>query len=905
MATFKQPVTTQREDPTSVTITSASPEIRQAQQPDPMDRITVDAFPDDFNIDDYVLADSSNSYGMDERFVTHFKNTANYDDLDLKTFNALSQALISHLFATRGYTSALIFGDRKIPLSEEGIKARTFPGYEATEEGLQKLTEDLSFGQITGAFASPKAGAFDSLSDEQKQWVLRSSKNANYETASGEQENELFRNPTTTVGDAEQTVTLPTERYGDLTVTSIPDMTYKSADGFNQMYVDTNKGRFVFLTNDYLNKGFVEESPFVEGREFQNFSRGLLNPEARSEILGSAVGVDFADVEGNLGDYGITAGNNVSLDKLTSTQGILIPVEQAEKLDNAYSAIGGTTNPIKGFAMIDGKPTYIEDDNYNTKLQYSETGNGAFSNISDTRNILSDTGVRYEKGGLFDNFTGVKLVDNVLGGVSDALAGVEDIGREAVEGVDAALQNPYVRAVVKTIAAVSPDPLTKTIFSGIDIYTDIDSGNDVSAGQLINFGTSAAGAIQASGGAGGTMSVEGGPPQTGGATETSAFDNVIQAATDETVQKIAVAGGKIIDGETAVDVLVDTFGQEIVEGIANTADTTLGKEAGDAIRNNPKASNVILDLGTGKDVSETIVDTYADEIAETTGATTTNEIAGVKAALDFGVAKDQSQTTTDALLSATETYFDEGGTVDLGIDPNLTGDLDLAFGDTGIDLDPLDLAQTASEALAAGEDAIRDAGSALDDYVSEVIPGEDITQQLSENLAELTDEASDALAQLEDDVSEAIPGEDITQEISEGAAKFEDNVVDALADVDDTVSELIDDQDIPQNIAESAAKLEDNVIDALADVDDYISDNLPEFDMPEGDDDGLGIEGPDLPEVSMPTLDLMQFAGLLNTTGGGKAPTEEEQPGSQYQTQFDFLAGLQPLGMLGNFQRRS
>ena len=79
----------------------------------------------------------------------------------------------------------------------------------------------------------------------------------------------------------------------------------------------------------------------------------------------------------------------------------------------------------------------------------------------------------------------------------------------------------------------------------------------------------------------------------------------------------------------------------------------------------------------------------------------------------------------------------------------------------------------------------------------------------------------------------------------------------------------------------------------------------PEFDMPEGDDDGLGIEGPDLPEVSMPTLDLMQFAGLLSTTGGGKAPTEEEQERSQYQTQFDFLAGLQPLGMLGNFQRRS
>ena len=812
-----------------------------------------------FNIDDYVLADSSNSYGMDERFVTHYKNTANYDDLDLKTFNALSQALISHLFATRGYTSALIFGDRKIPLSEEGIKARTFPGYEATEEGLQKLTEDLSFGQITGAFASPKAGAFDSLSDEQKQWVLRSSKNANYETASGEQENELFRNPTTTVGDAEQTVTLPTERYGDLTVTSIPDMTYKSADGFNQMYVDTDQGRFVFLTNDYLNKGFIEESPFVDGREFQNFSRGLLNPETRSEILGSAVGVDFADVEGNLGDYGISAGNNVSLDKLTSTQGILIPVEQAEKLNNAYSPIGGTTNPIKGFAIINGKPTYIEDDIYNTKLQYSETGNGAFSNLGDTRNILSDTGVRYEKGGLFDNFTGIKLVDNVLGGVSDALAGVEDIGRAGVEGVDAALQNPYVRATIKTIAAVSPDPLTKAVASGLDAYATLDSGDDLSAGQIVNLATSVAGAYQDAtdlgfdeGDLGSTIE------------DPSVIDQAVQTATDETVQKIAGAGASIIDGADPIDVVVDVFSDEIVEGIADTADTAIGKEAGDAIRNNPDITNTVVDVAQGDDVSTAIANNLGNRVAEGIGAETTNEIALVKAGLSTGAGLDQGLETDEALLEGAKTYYEEGGTIPGGdVDVEVDG---FSLSDLGIDL------------------------GGFPDFVGDIN-------------ARFPTLPAVALSLFEGGLS--IPEiEGLGIDIS--GIDFPE--ADLGLDTDLTLGDV----DLPDVTLPDVTLPEVTLPDVT----------LPEVDLPEvADVDLPDVEGPDLPEVdgpdlpevdgpdiSKPTLDLMQFAGLLgglSTTGGGKAPAEEEQPGSQYQTQFDFLAGLQPLGMLGNFQRRS
>ena len=805
-----------------------------------------------FNLDNYLLPDSSGTYGMDERFVTHYKNTANYDDLDLKTFQVMQEAVNQHKYASQGYETSLITGNAKISLSEDLVNSVIFPGYEATPEGYEKLRQDLAFGP--GTWFTPKAGAFDSLSDEQKQHVLRNVKNSNYETASGEQQNELFTNPRTEVGDAEKTITLPTESYGDLTVTSIPDMTYKGSDGFNQMYVDTDQGRFVFLTNDYLNKGFVEESPFRATVQFQNYSRGLLNPETRSEILGSAVPVDLSDIEGSLSDYGVSAGNNVSLDKLTNTQGILIPVEQAEKLDNAYSALGGTFNKIKGFAMVNGKPTYIEDDSYNTTIQYSETGNGAFSSINDTRNIVTDTGVRYQKGGMFDNFTGIGFIDNTLGGISDALAGVEDLGREGVKGVDAALQNPYVRAVVKTVASVSPDPLTKAIAAGIDAYATIDSGDDLSAGQIVNLATSAAGAYQDSTNLGFDEGDLGSTIE-----DPSALDQAITTVTDETVQKVAGAGASIIDGEDPLDVVVDVFSDEIVEGIADTADTTIGKEAGDAIRNNPDITNTVVDVAQGDDVSTAIANNLGDRVAEGIGADTTNEVALVKAGLSTGAGLDQGLDTDEALLEGAKTYYKEGGTIpgadvdvevdgfslsDLGIDlgdfPDFVGDINARFPTIpAVALSLFEGGLSIPEIEGLGIDI-----SGVD--FPEVDLGVDTDLSLG-------------------DVNLGIDGVDLS-----------------LGDID---------VDLPE-----------------------VSIDLPEVETPEvelGDVD-LGIEGPDLPEVdgpdiSKPTLDLMQFAGLLgglSTTGGAKAPTEEEER-SQYQTQFDFLAGLQPLGMLGNFQRRS
>lgn len=782
-----------------------------------------------FNVNDYLLPDSSNTYGMDERFVTHYKNTANYDDIDLKTFQVMQDAVNNHKYASQGYATSFITGDAKISLSEDLVNSMVFPGYEATPEGYEKLRQDLAFG--SGTWFTPKAGAFESLSDEQKQHVLRNTKNANYETASGEQQNELFTNPRTKVGDAEKTITLPTESYGDLTVTSIPDMTYKSSDGFNQMYVDTDQGRFVFLTNDYLNKGFVEDSPFRETVQFQNYSRGLLNPETRSEILGSAVPVDLSDIEGSLSDYGVSAGNNVSLDKLANTQGILIPVEQAEKLDNAYSTLAGTTNKIKGFAMVNGKPTYIEDDSYNTKLQYSENGNGSFGYSGDTRNIVADTGVRYQKGGLFDNFTGISFIDNTLGGISDALAGVEDLGREGVEGVDAALQNPYVRAVVKTVASVSPDPLTKAIASGIDAYATLDSGDDLSAGQVVNLVTSAAGAYQDSTNLGFDEGDLGSTIE-----DPSAFDQAITTVTDETVQKVAGAGASIIDGADPLDVVVDVFSNEIVEGIADTADTTIGKNAGDAIRNNPDITNTIVDVAQGDDVSTAIANNLGDRVAEGIGAKTTNEIALVKAGLSTGAGLDQGLETGDALFEGAKTYYEEGGTIPGGdVDVEVDG---FSLSDLGIDL------------------------GGFPDFVGDIN-------------ARFPTIPAVALSLFEGGLS--IPEiEGLGIDIS--GVEFPE--VDLGVDTDLSLGDV----DLGM----------DGVDLSLGDVDvdlPEVSVDIPEVELSDVD---LGIEGPDLPEVDGPDIDI-DFD--LDRRKGMLLDLEEKSPIADL-IEYAFAQGLDPLGQI-------
>ena len=307
-----------------------------------------------------------------------------------------------------------------------------------------------------------------------------------------------------------------------------------------------------------------------------------------------------------------------------------------------------------------------------------------------------------------------------------------------------------------------------------------------------------------------------------------------------------------------------------------------------------KAVKLAAGFADGGDPTDVFLGVYGDAITDTIGDAV-GEFTGQGLGLD------------EAAVAGASKYVDEGG--DLGVDGDL---FEGEFG--GLDLDPFDLAQTASEALALGSDVVRDAASYVEDVVSEAIPGEDFTQAISETVSDLTDKASDALASVDDIVSEAIPGEDLTQVISETAAAGSDVVRDAASDLEDAVSDAIGDGDIPQNISEAAAQLEDAVFEAGSYVDDVVSENLPEFDNPfEGDgtenelvfDDVFNVKLPDV-DLHLPSVNLAAFAGLFGG-GQGRAPTlpSIDPKKSLYKTEFNFLQNVDPLGMLGNFSKKA
>jgi hypothetical protein len=258
------------------------------------------------------------------------------------------------------------------------------------------------------------------------------------------------------------------------------------------------------------------------------------------------------------------------------------------------------------------------------------------------------------------------------------------------------------------------------------------------------------------------------------------------------------------------------------------------------------------------------------------GASTTNQEALVKAGLDTAVALDQGANTDDALLKGTETYIEEGGTVDLDIDADLLGDL--SFEGSGVDFGGV------GDILTSVGDTIADAAGPVKDIITE---------------------AGDILA--------------------EGATPVKEGVIaagDVLADVGTAAGDVI--ADVAEPVKDAIIDLGDTINEGGATLDDLISENLPEIDVPElpsVDLPELALETPELPDlpefdvpelpdVQLPTLDLMKFAGLLGglgalsmqSTGGGKV-AQDDLGRSAYATSPQFARGLDPLGTIGMFSR--
>ena len=519
--------------------------------------------------------------------------------------------------------------------------------------------------------------------------------------------------------------------------------------------------------------------------------------------------------------------------------------------------------------------------------------------------------------------------ENVVEPVSEGLANVEDIVREGIEGVDSALQNKYVRAVTKAVAALSPDPITRSIAIALDSYQTLDSGENLSPSQIVAIAGAGA---QLSGV--GTSGAEAGLEDLGFSTDinpnafavdasgaivnTPTLTGVPSTVFDDVSFRLANSAAKIAEGEDAKDILLSEFGGDLKDidpeafkavtagvKIAQGADPgvvlletygedvasqlglkaaaegaivdNFGEDALQTLKDNKKVAQVGADiLIGGKDPSEAVASRFADDIVKLSGASTTNQEALVKAGLDTAVALDQGANTDDALLKGTETYIEEGGTVDLDIDADLLGDL--SFEGSGVDFGGV------GDILTSVGDTIADAAGPVKDIITE---------------------AGDILA--------------------EGAAPVKEGVIaagDVLADVGTAAGDVI--ADVAEPVKDAIIDLGDTINEGGATLDDLISENLPEIDVPELPSVALPelaletpelpdlpeFDVPELPDVQLPTLDLMKFAGLLGglgalsmqSTGGGKV-AQDDLGRSAYATSPQFARGLDPLGTIGMFSR--
>ena len=332
----------------------------------------------------------------------------------------------------------------------------------------------------------------------------------------------------------------------------------------------------------------------------------------------------------------------------------------------------------------------------------------------------------------------------------------------------------------------------------------------------------------------------------------------IDPGLNKAVQTAMVAA----NSDNPLEAVAKLYGQEILEGsgvsdaIEDAIAGVVGEDIVNAVKDNENIVNTALDVAKGKDLSEAIADNMMDDIIDATGADTTNEKALVAAAVKAAEAADQGG---DALGSAAEEYYKRDGSI---------GDIDIY-----LDID--------SE-LIAGVGDLLDGLPNLDFNIPE--------------LPDLPDLPEVALDIPEVNLPELPELPDVSIDLPEVALDIpEVDIPDINVDMPELPS-----VDLPE-VALEAPELPE-----LPDV------NLPEVDIPELPEVALEIpevEGPDI-DIQKPTLDLLDFSGLLGglslglSSSGKKGTTPAGNiGGSAYQTQFDFLRNVEPLGTIGMFGR--
>jgi hypothetical protein len=289
-------------------------------------------------------------------------------------------------------------------------------------------------------------------------------------------------------------------------------------------------------------------------------------------------------------------------------------------------------------------------------------------------------------------------------------------------------------------------------------------------------------------------------------------------------------------------------------------------------------------------VSEALANNFGDKVAGELGAETTNEIALVKGGLETAVSLDQGKDLGDAVFEGAKKSYEEGYRPDVNLD--VSGGLDIDV-DTSI-LSGIEDAVVAAgdflaEAAGPAKEALIGVGDAIADIPVDLDPL-DLAQQASEGIAKVSDVVSEGAATVADVVSDT-------------AAYVEDVISDAIPSTDLGLEGIGTTPDFLTDMDPNAPWMNIDLPDVSLDLPE-VDINIPEVavEIPE-------VEGPDI-DIQKPTLDLLDFSGLLGglslglSSSGKKGTTPAGNIGSSaYQTQFDFLRNVEPLGTIGMFGR--
>lgn len=211
----------------------------------------------------------------------------------------------------------------------------------------------------------------------------------------------------------------------------------------------------------------------------------------------------------------------------------------------------------------------------------------------------------------------------------------EDIVREGVDEIDAAIQNPYVQLAAQVFFPQYAPFL--------DAYATLDSGEELSPSQIASM--AAAG-----------------------------YDINTGEPLPADIKKALNTSVALAEGDDPLKVLVSAYGEDFLEssGIKAAGEEgikkVVGSDAYGLIQDNMDVARVGYDvLVEGKDPLEAITNRYGDEIVGYLGSDDPTVNALGYAGLATAVQLDKGLEPEDALLVGAKEYYDRGGaTPDLG-----------------------------------------------------------------------------------------------------------------------------------------------------------------------------------------------------------------------------------------------